>query len=205
MTSKVSTALEAHHILALTEFITKCSGLEEMREKLQSNKSLLINTISLLKLVHQAAKTDENLSVLNKLRSEKNYPLFFDHILILLLFSDILDQTGASSAVTESPTFGFKELLIELLTNLVWSNEDNQSLVGELGGVGLLLDCSQMDARNPFITQRVVLAVRALTSGHAANQLLLSNLKKLGAADSNLLRELGLERDLEGNIKKIPG
>ena len=63
-----------------------------------------------------------------------------------------------------------------------------------------MLDCSQMDARNPFITQRVVLAVRALTSGHAANQELLSNLKKLGAADSNLLRELGMERDIEGNI-----
>ena len=201
MTSKVSTALEAHHILALTELITKCSGLEEMREKLQSNKSLLINTISLLKLVHQAAKTDENLSVLNKLRSEQN----FSDYNLMLLFSDILDQGGASSDVTESPTFGFKEHLIELLTNLVWSSEDNQSLVGELGGVGLLLDCSQMDARNPFITQRVVLAVRALTSGHAANQELLSNLKKLGAADSNLLRELGLERDVEGNIQKIPG
>ena len=68
-----------------------------------------------------------------------------------------------------------------------------------------MLDCSQMDARNPFITQRVVLAVRALTSANAANQQLLSSLRKLGAADSNLLRELGLERDVEGNIQKIPG
>ena len=74
MTTKVSTALEAHHILALTEFIAKCSGLEELREKLQSKRSLLINTISLLKLVHQAAKTDKNLSVLNKLRSELKPP-----------------------------------------------------------------------------------------------------------------------------------
>ena len=74
MTTKVSTALEAHHILALTEFITKCSGLEELREKLQSKRSLLINTISLLKLVHQAAKTDKDLSVLNKLRSEQKPP-----------------------------------------------------------------------------------------------------------------------------------
>ena len=81
MTSKVSTALEAHHVLALTEFLAKCSGLEELREKLQSNRSLVINTISLLKLVHQSAKTDENLSVLNKLRSEQN---FSDHNLMLL-------------------------------------------------------------------------------------------------------------------------
>ena len=60
-----------------------------------------------------------------------------------------------------------------------------------------------MDARNPFITQRVVLAVRALTEGHAANQEVLANMKKLGTADSSLLRELGLARDTDGNIKKI--
>ena len=68
MTSKVSTVLEAHDILSLTEFLTKCSGLEEFRQTMQSNKSLVINTVSLLKLVHQAAKTDEGLRVLGKLR-----------------------------------------------------------------------------------------------------------------------------------------
>ena len=68
MTSKVSTALEAHHVLSLTELLTKCSGLEGIRETLQSNRSLLINTLSLLKLVHQSAKADGKLTVLNKLR-----------------------------------------------------------------------------------------------------------------------------------------
>ena len=68
MTSKVSTVLEAHDILSLTEFLTKCSGLEEFRQTMQSNRSLVINTVSLLKLVHQAAKTDEGLRVLGKLR-----------------------------------------------------------------------------------------------------------------------------------------
>ena len=90
-----------------------------------------------------------------------------------------------------------------MLTNLVWNNAANQSLVGELDGLGLLLDCSQMDARNPLITQRVVLAVRALTAGHEANQESLANMKKLGTADSGLLRELGLARDSAGNIKKM--
>ena len=116
--------------------------------------------------------------------------------------SEVLEQDGSSS-VSDSPTFGFKENLVELLTNLVWDMESNQSLVGELDGLGLLLDCSQMDARNPFITQRVVLAVRALTTGHTANQETLASMKKLGTADSSLLRELGLTRDTEGNIKKM--
>ena len=64
----MSRALEAHDILALTEFLSKSSGLEELRGKVQTNRSLVINTVSLLKLVHQAAQTDENLTVLGKLR-----------------------------------------------------------------------------------------------------------------------------------------
>ena len=56
--------------------------------------------------------------------------------------------------VSASPTFGFKDELISLLTGLVWEHVHNQTLVGaELGGVALLLDCSQIDARNPLITQ----------------------------------------------------
>ena len=56
--------------------------------------------------------------------------------------------------MSASPTFGFKDELISLLTGLVWDHAHNQTLVGaELGGVALLLDCSQIDARNPLITQ----------------------------------------------------
>jgi hypothetical protein len=35
--------------------------------------------------------------------------------------------------------------------------------VGQLEGVQLVLDCSQMDAKNPFITQWAVLAIRVGT------------------------------------------
>ena len=45
--------------------------------------------------------------------------------------------------------------------------------------------------------------MKALTSNHPANQELLAGTKKLGAADSALLRELGLCRDAEVNIKRI--
>ena len=64
----MSAALQARHVVALTDLLAKCSGLEAVRQRLQDNRSLLINTISLLKLVHQAAKTEEDLRVLGKLR-----------------------------------------------------------------------------------------------------------------------------------------
>ena len=176
-TTLSSSTLQASSILSLTSFLTKCSEDSECQVMMQSNKSLVINTTYLLRLVHQSAKSDDDLTVLNKL-------------------SDVSEQ------VNKSPTFGFKESLIGLLTNLVWGHHDNKTLVAELEGVALLLDCSQMDARNPFITQRVVLAIRALTDNHPGNQSLLARTKKLGAADSDLLRELGLSRDKDGNIIK---
>ena len=61
-----------------------------------------------------------------------------------------------------------------------------------------------MDARNPLITQRAVLAIRALTLGHPDNQNILAGTKRLGTADSSLLSELGLGRDSEGNIRYRP-
>jgi len=188
--SSVSGVLEANHVLSLTRYLAACSSHESSRstclKMMKNNKSLVINTFYLLKLVHQSAGVDQNLTVLSKL-------------------SDVmdLDKSDPSNKVVDSPTFGFKESLIELLTNLIWEHHDNQSLVGELDGVALLLDCSQMDARNPFITQRVILAIRALTHNHTGNQSILAGMEKLGAADGDLLSELGLYRDGEGKIRKL--
>ena len=61
-----------------------------------------------------------------------------------------------------------------------------------------------MDARNPLITQRAVLAIRALTKEHPGNQNILAGTKRIGTADSSLLSELGLGRDSEGNIRFRP-
>ena len=123
-------------MLSLTNFLATCSGHVDIQHVMQSNKSLVINTFYLLQLVHKSSSIDQDLTVLSKLSDAIS-----------------LDKEGSSSKIVNSPTFGFKESLIELLTNLVWEHPDNQSLVGELDGVSLLLDCSQIDARNPFITQ----------------------------------------------------
>jgi len=180
------TQLDPSSILALTELLADCSGQEQYRTNLQGHKSLVLNTLYLLKMVHEAGKSGaESLKVLGKLRDVEKR------------------ESGDRDDITASPTFGFKENLIQLLTNLVWDNTANKTTVGELDGLALILDCSQMDARNPLITQRVVLAVRALTNNHLMNQEMLAGLKKIGAADGDLLKELGMERDQEGKIKKM--
>lgn len=180
------TQLVPKHILSLTSIISESASQDRYRALLQGHKSLLINTLYLLKMIHEAGKAGMgDLSVLSKL-------------------SDVEKREGGDvDKITDSPTFGFKENLIQLLTNLVWDHNDNKTSVGELDGVALILDCSQMDARNPFITQRVVFAVRGLTNDHPANQKILAGLKKVGAADGDLLKELGMERDEEGKIRKL--
>jgi len=177
--------LDPTDILTLTQLMAESSGQDQYRSVLQSHKSLVLNTLYLLKMVHEAGKEGvENLKVLGKL-------------------SDVQKREGGDKDnITESPTFGFKENLIQMLTNLVWDHTENKTTVGELEGLALILDCSQMDARNPLITQRVVLAVRALTNGHTKNQEILAGLKKVGAADASLLKELGMERDREGKIRR---
>ena len=50
-----------------------------------------------------------------------------------------------------------------------------------------------MDARNPLITQWVVLCVKALTAGHPGNQATLAGLRREGRMDGSLLRELGIK------------
>ncbi|XP_023340250.1 ataxin-10 [Eurytemora carolleeae] len=69
--------------------------------------------------------------------------------------------------------------------------------VGELEGVQLLLDCSQIDGKNPLISQWVILSVKALCDKHPENQNILFNLRRQGAADSTLLKELGLRLPAE--------
>jgi len=180
--------LDPSSILALTQLLADCSGLDQYRKGLQDHKSLVLNTLYLLKMVHEAGKQGaESMKVLGKLSDVEKR------------------ESGDKDYVRESPTFGFKENLIQMLTNLVWDHTENKTTVGELDGLALILDCSQMDARNPLITQRVVLAVRALTTDHSVNQEILAGLKKIGAADGDLLKELGMERDKEGKIRKKLG
>jgi len=143
--------------------------------KLQDMKSLLINTVYLLRMVHEAGKQGlEDFRPIGKL-------------------SELSKLKESEVGLETNPTYGFKVDLIRLLVNLTWEHHENKTLVGELEGVALILDCSQMDGKNPYITQWVVIAVRALCSDHDHNKSILLGLRQQGAADSTLLEELGIK------------
>jgi len=168
--------LDPANILLMTKLLAEQSGKDELRSQLQTNKSFLINSLYLLRMVHEASKGGSvaGLSLLSKL-------------------SDVERREGGDlDMVMESPAYGFKASLVQIITNLVWDNTDNKSLVGELDGIPLLLDCSQIDARNPLITQWVVLAIKGLTNEHTDNQTILAGLRREGAMEGSLIKELGL-------------
>jgi len=159
-------------VLELAQVLALAAGQEEYKKVLQSYKSLLINTVYLLKMVHTASRNG---------------------VAGLCLLGKISDLNIAGDDLHNSPSYGFMVALIRLLTNLVWGHSSNKSLVGELEGIALVLDCSQIDARNPFITQWVVLAIRGLTENHPRNQAVLAGLRKEGMVDSDLMKELGVD------------
>jgi len=160
-------------VMSLLEMIIKLSKSPRQNAVLQGKQSLLINTVYLLRMVHEAGKQGvQSFVPLGKLKD--------------------IEKQDQLQLENES-VYGFKGKLIQLLVNLVWNHQENKSLVGELEGVQLLLDCSQLDAKNPLITQWVIMSIKALCDNHPDNQSVLLGLRRQGAADEDLIKELGIK------------
>ena len=60
-------------------------------------------------------------------------------------------------------------------------------------GIELLLDCSQADGKNPFITEWVILAIRNLCRGNLENQAVIGSIEKKGTIDQGLMTDVGVQ------------
>lgn len=102
--------IEPIEVARLLDCIASISGREKYLEKIQADKSLLINCAFLLKSIHEAGKVGDNhFSSIQKL-SEMNH---------------------ANQTIQEHPGFGFKAALIRVLANLCSKHKENQTLVRE--------------------------------------------------------------------------
>ena len=63
----------------------------------------------------------------------------------------------------------------------------------EINGIELLLDCSSVDGKNPFISQWVIFAIRNVCLGNQENQAILYSISKTGKLDKKLLDEVGVQ------------
>uniref|UniRef100_A0A0K2SWF9 Ataxin-10 n=1 Tax=Lepeophtheirus salmonis TaxID=72036 RepID=A0A0K2SWF9_LEPSM len=165
-------AWSSDEAVEVTKLLDYLCDVSSNKKNLQDDKDLLIDVVHLLKMVHLLGKEDEG---------NKKNP-----------FVPIRKLNDVSEAVKKEVSFGFKRDIIRLLGNLAFENEANQDLVGSLDGVQLLLDCSSIDGKNPFITQWVVFAIRNVTQGNSKNQAIIAEMERSGKLDKKLLVESGI-------------
>lgn len=130
------------------------------------------------------------------------------HITNFSFFTDILKnihtlgQSGSNyfsriedhfQTVDSHPGLNFKCNLVRLLGNLCHQNPEAQNQVNRLEGITPLLECCNLDARNPFIQQWAVLAIRNICKNNPKNQEVIRSLTRQGVVQTSTLQELGLE------------
>lgn len=62
-----------------------------------------------------------------------------------------------------------------------------------MDGIPLLLDCSTIDGKNPYMLQWVTFAVRNLCDGNAKNQSVVAGIDGPGVAVRTLSDEFGMQ------------
>jgi len=174
VTMKSREPVDPREVVYLLEVICKSCSEDSLRTRvLQTDKSLLIDTMYLLRMVHESGRehADGMFGIRPKL-------------------DDVRDTDGNMAT---DPVFGFKRDLVRLLANLCHECLINQEEVREHKGIELLLDCSQADGRNPLITQWVVLAVRNLCQDNPANQEVIRAIEAKGKMDQDLMDQVGVQ------------
>ena len=173
--------LDPVEIIKVLDLLTSLSSDDKHYLKfLQEESSLLIKCIYLLKSIHEVSKqSGNNFSVIQKISE--------------------LNEIEKNSSVQEHPGFGFKCLLIRMIGNMCWKNKTNQDLVRTHECIPLLLDCCNIDGRNPFIIQWSVLAIRNLCETNLENQKLIASMSKEGVIDALKLQQIGITLNQEND------
>ncbi|XP_076234155.1 ataxin-10 [Calliopsis andreniformis] len=182
---------ESIEIVFLVDILaTLTSRSSEEYSFLRSYKSLLINCTYLLKAIQMIGKTQNNcFTPIQKLSD------------LAPTVQDV--STSNNSNIRNQHTFRFKGELIRIIGNMTYKSKENQDLLREMDAIPLLLDCCNMDARNPFIIQWTILALRNLCEDNPANQDIIRTCTRVGVVENSVLQEMGLTLHENEEGKKI--
>ncbi|XP_008560587.3 uncharacterized protein LOC103580559 [Microplitis demolitor] len=173
---------EPSEVIILLDILCALSSAEQA-EEIRSDTSLLINSVYLLRAVHMAGKDKNN---------------FFTPVQKLSQVAPA-GKNSREESIEDHVAFGFKSSLIRLIANMVYKKRKNQDLVRELDGISILLDCCNIDARNPLITQWCILAIRNLCDNNSKNKEFISSSTKIRFIDNQVIREMGITLTEDGN------
>ncbi|KYN04673.1 PREDICTED: ataxin-10 [Cyphomyrmex costatus] len=181
-------------------------GLLTTQYKIVENiRSLLINCKYLLMSLHMMGKEADNYftPITNLSQVVPNTQRRSVNICSNANDTEVSGVTAANHDLQEHPAYGFKAGLIQVIANVVHRNKMCQDLFREIDGIPLLLDCCNIDARNPLILQWAILALRNLCEGNPENQEIIRNCEKTGVPDNPALQEMGLTLHEDADGKSI--
>ncbi|KAG5882825.1 hypothetical protein JTB14_033196 [Gonioctena quinquepunctata] len=171
-------AQEAYEVSLVLEILSSLSSNEAYLEKLQTHKDILVNSGALLINIHRLGKMSNN-----------------EFTPIQKLSEDEME----GQKLNEHPAFGFKADLVRLIGNICWKNSGLQNLARTAEVIPIILDSCNIDARNPFITQWSILAIRNLCENNAENQKVIAGLHQQGTVSSDVLEEMGITVHSDGD------
>ncbi|XP_060602596.1 ataxin-10-like [Ruditapes philippinarum] len=164
------------------ECLCIASAHHRLYGSLQENEQLLKTAISLLKCIEEIGKQGDN------------------------VFTNVDKMSKQREVNTDHPVYGLKRDIIRLLGNMAYKHQVNQNLIRELDGIPLILEQTNIDGKNPFITQWSVFAIHNLTEQNADNRQYIAQLKLQGVDNNQaVLKERGLKAETDGRkvvIKK---
>ncbi|ODM95266.1 Ataxin-10 [Orchesella cincta] len=147
---------------------TLCGISATGNELLKSDSVLMTTVLFLLRQIQEVGKSTDGMN-------ENAFAPVED---LQKLTSKSTTQSSVDD-IRAHPTFQFKAHLIRLIANISHRSKSNQDLVRELECLPIILDNCKIDARNPFIGQWSVLAIRNLCEGNDTNQLYIREVQRI--------------------------
>ncbi|XP_076749567.1 ataxin-10 [Xylocopa sonorina] len=201
--------IEPTEVVILLDILgTLTSGSCKEYNFIKDHKSLLINCIYLLKSIQMIGKQSDNcftplqkLSDVASAMPQTTGSPFEENPNGNSETEKAKGKiTSAKNDIHSHPAFGFKAGLIRVIGNMSYRNKECQDIIRETDAIPLLLDCCNIDARNPLIMQWTILALRNLCEDNPANQEIIRNCTRVGVVASGTLREMGvtLHEDEQG-------
>ncbi|XP_053687919.1 ataxin-10 [Sabethes cyaneus] len=169
---------QSEELFTLLMLLSDATCVHPYGQFLKLYKTLFLNMGYLLRQLHELGK-NENDNMFTPVQK-------IEEILKV-------KQGTSKIKVEEDISFSLKSSLVKALVNLLYQNKTNQNLARETGFIPVLLECTNLDARNPLIKEWTILAIRNLCEDNLENQKFVASLSKIGDAENSLVSEYNAE------------
>ncbi|XP_054740167.1 ataxin-10 [Anastrepha obliqua] len=167
--------LPAREAYAILRVIASASGSELYGDKYADEHSLFLNVSSLLRCLAQVGKQSQNIfTPMSKLE-------------------EVALTSNISRDFEAEVSFELKTLLVRCIANLLYKNSTNQGYCIDTQLLPTLLECTNMDARNPLLKEWSILAIRNACFGCPEIQAMIANMTNQGTAQNDIIDELNLD------------